>query len=240
MSFVARESARLHYDVEGEGFPVFALAPGGLRSANDFWQRAPWNPRARLRDAHRVIGMDQRNAGASRAPIASSDGWATYAADQLAVLDHLGVERCHLLGMCIGGPFAFALLTAAPQRFCSAVLLQPVGLDGNRDVFYKMFDGWAADVRGEHPEADDATFASFRENLWGDRDFVITATREQVAACATPLLVMMGNDEYHPSSVSREIARLAPNATLVEQWKDEASLGATDATIRAFLAHHTP
>jgi pimeloyl-ACP methyl ester carboxylesterase len=240
MSFVARESARLHYDVEGEGFPVFALAPGGLLSANDFWRRTPWNPRERLRDTYRVIGIDQRNAGASRAPIAASDGWATYAADQLAVLDHLGVERCHLLGMCIGGPFAFALLTAAPQRFCSAVLLQPVGLDGNRDVFYKMFDGWAADVRGEHPEADDAAFASFRENLWGGRDFVITATREQVAACATPLLVMMGNDEYHPSSVSREIARLAPNATLVEQWKDEASLGTTDATIRAFLARHTP
>ena len=240
MSFVERGDARLHYDVEGEGFPVFTLAPGGPRSANDVWQRIPWNPRERLRDEYQVIGMDQRNAGASRAPIAASDGWHTYLADQLAVLDHLGVEQCHLLGMCIGGPFIFGLLAAAPGRFRSAVLLQPVGLDGNREVFHDLFDGWAREVRGAHPEADDATFASFRANLWDGPDFAITASREQVAACATPLLVMMGDDQYHPQSVSREIARLAPNATLVERWKSDDVLAATDATIRAFLARRTP
>ncbi len=240
MSFVERGDARIHYDVEGDGYPVFVLAPGGMRSANELWRRAPWDPRERLRDTYRVIGMDQRNAGASRAPIAASDGWADYAADQLAVLDRLGVRECHLLGMCIGGPFACGLLTAAPGRFRSAVLLQPAGLDGNRGAFQAMFDAWAEGVRAEHPEADDAAFASFRANLWGGRDFVFTATREQVAACETPLLVLMGNDEYHPPSVSREIARLAPSATLVERWKDEASLPAADAAIRAFLARHTP
>ncbi|HEU4537117.1 MAG TPA: alpha/beta hydrolase [Polyangiaceae bacterium] len=239
MTFVERGDARLHYDVEGQGFPVFTLAPGGLRSANDLWQRAPWNPRVRLRDEYQVIGMDQRNAGASRAPIAASDGWHTYVADQLAVLDRLGVEQCHLLGMCIGGPFVAALLLAAPQRFRSAVLLQPAGLEDNRDAFYEVFDGWAADMRPHHPEADDAAFASFRSNLW-DGEFVFSATPEQMAACATPLLVLMGNDKYHPPSVSRELARRAPNATLIERWRDDDLLASTDAAIRAFLAAHTP
>jgi pimeloyl-ACP methyl ester carboxylesterase len=239
MSFVERGDAHLHYDVEGDGVPVFTLAPGGLRSAHELWARAPWNPRVRLRDGHQVIGLDQRNAGSSRAPITSLDGWHTYAADQLAVLDHLRVERCHLLGMCIGGAFVLGLLKAAPTRFLSAVLLQPVGLEQNRDTFYKLFDAWAADMRPQHPEADDAAFTSFRSNLW-DKDFAFTATREDVAACTTPLLVMMGNDEYHPSSVSREIAQLAPRATLVERWKDAEVLDATDVTIRTFLAGHSP
>ena len=34
----------------------------------------------------RVIAMDQRNAGASRAPVSADDGWHTYTRDQLALL----------------------------------------------------------------------------------------------------------------------------------------------------------
>src|SRR6266545_1991454 len=93
---------RLHYEVEGDGYPVLLLAPGGMRSTIEMWNRMPWNPRSSLRDWYRVIGMDQRNAGASHAPVRATDGWDTYAQDQLALLDHLGVEQCHLIGMCIG------------------------------------------------------------------------------------------------------------------------------------------
>jgi pimeloyl-ACP methyl ester carboxylesterase len=235
VAFLERGPVRLHYEVEGEGDPVLLLAPGGMRSANDIWNRQPWNPRTALVGEHRLIGMDQRNAGASVAPVSAADDWATYAGDQLAVLDHLGIEECHLVGMCIGGPFIMGLLTAAPGRFRSAVVLQPVGIDDNADVLRGMFDGWATEIAPEHPEADVATWRSFRENMWSG-DFVLTATREQVAACPTPMLVFLGDDQYHPQSVSRELASLAPRATLVEQWKDDEVLEQTDATIRGFLA----
>ena len=36
---------RIHYQIEGDGFPVFLVAAGGMRSANDLWNRMPWNPR---------------------------------------------------------------------------------------------------------------------------------------------------------------------------------------------------
>src|SRR5687768_11733487 len=114
----------LHYDVEGEGFPVLLIAPGGMRSANDLWNRMPWNPRAALRDRYRLIGMDQRNAGSSTAPVRADDNWSTFTGDQLALLDHLAVDRCHVIGMCIGGPYIMGLLHRAPERFSSAVLLQ--------------------------------------------------------------------------------------------------------------------
>ena len=233
--------ATIHYDVEGrdDGFPVLLIAPGGMRSFNDRWNAVPWNPRAALAAAYRVIGMDQRNAGRSTAPVSGRDGWATYTADQLALLDHLEVERCHLIGMCIGGPYVVGLLTAAPDRFASAVLLQPVGIDGNRQVFDGVFDGWRAEIAPDHPEATDADWASFKSNMW-DGEFVLTATREQVAAIATPMLVAMGDDEFHPQSTSRKIAALAPHVTLLERWKDDDSLPATDAAIRGFLAQHAP
>ena len=233
--------AVIHYDDEGlpDGFPVLLIAPGGMRSTNAKWNEMPWNPRTELADRFRVIGMDQRNAGRSTAPVTADSGWTTYRDDQLALLDELGIERCHVVGMCIGGPYLAGLLTSAPERFASAVLLQPVGIDGNRDAFYDIFDRWTAEIAESHPEADDSDWSSYRSNMW-DGDFVLTATREDMAAVEVPMLVAMGDDVYHPQSTSREIAALAPDVVFLEHWKDEGSLPAADAAIKNFLAGHTP
>lgn len=241
MAFLDHGDARIHYEVSGSdnGFPVLTIAPGGMRSEIAMWSGKPWNPLVALPTDYAVIAMDQRNAGSSTAPVAADDGWGTYTDDQIAVLDHLGIESCHVVGMCIGGPYIAGLLQKAPERVVSAVMLQPVGVDGNREAFVEMFDGWAAEKAPEHPEADEATWASFRSNMW-DGDFVLTASRDEVATWDTPLLILMGDDRHHPQSTSREIARLAPNATLVERWKDDDVLADTDATITSFLARHTP
>ncbi|MEJ7799847.1 MAG: alpha/beta hydrolase [Ilumatobacter sp.] len=239
MAQFSHGAASIHYDLEGAGFPVLLIAPGGMRSANDLWNGVSWNPRSTLVDEYRLIGMDQRNAGRSKAPVSADDGWDTYTADQLALLDHLEVKRCHVVGMCIGGPYIMNLLTTAPDRFTSAVLLQPVGIDDNREAMYEMFDQWADAIRPEHSDVALDAWQSFRSNMW-DGEFVLTASRDQAAACRTPMLVAMGNDLYHPQSTSRELAELAPNATLVEQWKDGDPLAAIDATIKQFLAANTP
>jgi pimeloyl-ACP methyl ester carboxylesterase len=235
-----RGDATIHYDDEGvrDGFPVLLIAPGGMRSTNEKWNEMPWNPRIELADRLRVIGMDQRNAGRSTAPVTADTGWTTYRDDQLALLDELDIERCHVVGMCIGGPYIAGLLTSAPERFASAVLLQPVGIDGNRDAFYDIFDNWRAEIADSHPEADEGAWSSFRSNMW-DGEFVLTATRDDVAAIEVPMLVAMGNDVYHPQSTSREIAVLAPDVVFLEHWKDEECLPATDAALKNFLAGHT-
>jgi pimeloyl-ACP methyl ester carboxylesterase len=241
MTFFENGSTRLQYEIEGadDGFPVLLLAPGGMHSANELWNRMPWNPRTALRDRYRLIGMDQRNAGSSVAAVSADDGWATYAGDQLALLDHLGIERCHVIGMCIGGPFIMGLLVTSPSRFTSAVVLQAAGISGGSTILRELFDPWAEALMPAHPEAGPADWASFGDRMWSG-DFVLAASRDQMAACQTPMLVMMGDDQYHPQAVSREIAALAPSATLVERWKDDEVLSATDATIAAFLAAHTP
>ena len=239
MPMFDRGDVKLYYEETGRGFPLLLIAPGGMRSAVPFWDRAPWNPITQLAPHYRVIAMDQRNAGRSSAPVRSSDGWRVYAEDQLALLDHLEIERFHVAGMCIGGSYGFGLIQAAPRRVASAVLFQPIGLRDNRQAFLEMFDGWASERKAEHPEADDAAWEAFRSSMYGG-DFLFTASREAVARCPVPLLVLLGNDLYHPEAVSREIAALAPNATLIERWRAAEDHAAAQAAIERFLAQHTP
>ena len=80
-----RGDVSLYYEEHGKGFPVLMIAPGGMRSTVSFWEKAPWNPIPLLAAHYRVIAMDQRNAGGSKAPIRATDGWRVYTEDQLAL-----------------------------------------------------------------------------------------------------------------------------------------------------------
>lgn len=239
MAIFDRGDAQLYYEEHGSGFPVLLIAPGGMRSNVDYWQNTPWNPIEQLAPHYRVIAMDQRNAGRSRGAISGADGWDTYTGDQLALLDHLGVERFHVAGMCIGGSYIMALIDAAPQRVASGVVFQTIGLDGNRQAFYDMFDSWANELRPSRPEVADGDWEAFKERMYGT-DFLFTVSREFTAACTTPLLVLLGNDLYHPESSSRDLVALARNAQLVERWKDPADQPAAKAAVEQFLAANTP
>ena len=229
----------LHYYAYGAGFPVLLFAPGGMRSAASFWDHAEWHPVTALAQHFRVIAMDQRNAGRSTAPVSGDDGWSTYTSDHIALLDHLGIEKTHLIGGCIGGPYCMGVIEREPERVAAAVLQQPIGNDGNnRELFFSMFDQWADDLRPAMPSMSEQAWASFRANMF-DQPFLYNVSREFVAACQTPLMVLMGDDAFHPESISREIAELAPNARLVERWKNPETDG-TEETVRAFLKEHTP
>ena len=239
MASFSRGDIELHYDVHGEGFPILLFAPGGMRSAASFWRRSEWDPIEALSPHFRVIAMDQRNAGRSRAPVRADDGWRVYTEDHIALLDHLGIEKTHLMGGCIGGPYCFGVIREATDRVCAAVLQQSIGNDGNnREMFFAMFDQWADDVKKRQPEVAESAWRSFRAAMF-DQPFLYNTSREFVAACQTPLLVLMGDDPYHPQTISREIAELAPNARLVEQWKDAEADGTVD-TVVAFLKENTP
>jgi pimeloyl-ACP methyl ester carboxylesterase len=106
METLSRGDIRLVYEDFGEGPPILCLAPGGLSaSRRETWQRVSWNPLKELAGAYRIVAMDQRNTGTSFAPVTAGDGWGSYADDQLALMDHLGIETFAVVGMCIGGFF---------------------------------------------------------------------------------------------------------------------------------------
>ncbi|MDF1720788.1 MAG: alpha/beta hydrolase [Minwuia sp.] len=240
MPVLEREGARIHYETQGEGFPLLLLASGGMRSSIPYWGKAPWNPLARAMPGYRLIAMDQRNAGQSTAPITAANGWQTYLDDQIALLDHLGIDRFHVAGMCIGGSFIMELVKAIPDRVMSGVMLQPIGFSDNQQTFLDMFDDWAMEQRPDHPTVSDTDWSTFRHAMFGSEDLLFNATEADVAACRTPLLVLMGQDVYHPEFTSRRIVECAPDATLIEQWKGPGDIEDTHAAIMTFLAAHTP
>src|SRR5947207_10285640 len=165
MPTFTRGDLSIHYEVHGSGPAVLLFAPGGMRSAIALWERAPFHPVRELSDRFRVIAMDQRNAGRSRAPVRASDDWRTYAEDHLALLDELGVARCSVFGMCIGGAFCLNLAVAAPDRVAAAVLEQPIGANGtNRGAFREIFESWANDLMSNPPELTRAAGGG----LWRD------------------------------------------------------------------------
>jgi len=50
----------------------------------------------------------------------------------------------------------------------------------------------------------------------------------------------VGSDLYHPESSSRRLVELAPNATMVEAWKESGDHPAARGAIEQFLAANTP
>ncbi len=239
MPIFERDDTSIYYEEQGSGFPILLIAPGGMRSAIPFWKSAPWNPIEQLSGDYRVIAMDQRNAGKSTAPVRARDSWHVYTEDQLALMDHLGVDRFHVAGMCIGGPYCMGLVQSAPDRIASVVLFQTIGLHENRDAFFAMFDDWAKDLKPDRPEVAESDWSTFRQSMYGG-EFLLNVSREFVAECQTPLVVLCGNDLYHPETTSREIAELAPNAQFIEHWKEGEDQVAAQARVVSFLAANTP
>ena len=242
MPAIERDGATIYYEETGRGFPILTFAPAGLQSTIEVWSRpaAPINPLTELAKDYRVIAMDQRNAGGrSRAPITAQDGWPTYAADHIAVLDHLGIDRCHLYGQCIGGSFIMSLLKAQPQRIAAAVLAQPIGRVGPMPAARSArFEAWAATL-ADHPEATPPVLDALYRNLYAP-GFVYSVDRAFVSTCRTPCMVLAGNDEAHPFPISDEVAKLLPSCDFVPEWKEGAALAAAKPRVTEFLAKHTP
>ncbi len=239
MPVFERGETRIHWWEAGAGYPVLLFAPGGMRSAAALWGDSPFDPRRELAQSFRVISMDQRNAGRSTAPVTADDGWHTYAADHLALLDHLAIETCHVMGGCIGSSYCLGVLAADASRVSAAVLQNPIGRHENRALFHAMFDSWAEALMEERDDVHADALPPFRERMYGG-GFTFNVDRDFVAGLETPLLILAGDDAYHPRPVAEEIASLAPRSELILEWKSEDAAPAAAAKVRAFLERHTP
>jgi pimeloyl-ACP methyl ester carboxylesterase len=194
--------------------------------------------------------MDQRFANLSTGNVQKDTGWKTYYDDQIALLDHLNIKRCHIVGSCIGPSYAFQLMKYSPERFDKCVMLQPIGLTRHTTEPGETWEGynsdaswrWVGDWANEMYETKKCTnfdlLKGLHHSMFGpDRDFVFSITRQDAAKIRHPLLIFMGKDIFHPSEISREIARITPNSELVEVWRDAGQEKLYDAAekIERFL-----
>ncbi len=72
----------------------------------------------------------------------------------------------------------------------------------------------------------------------GDKQFFSVGA--EAFKTTTPMLVLMGDDLYHPSSASRALVDAADNATLIESWKEEPARKVAMAKVEDFLLDNTP
>lgn len=79
----------------------------------------------------------------------------------------------------------------------------------------------------------------YGERLFGG-DFAFSVSEEFVRECTTPLLILAGNDDFHPTTTAERIAALAPNAELVYKWREPEVVERTVEKVREFLNRHTP
>ncbi len=240
MPYLKRGEASIYYEEFGSGFPVLLFAPGSLEATIEHWHKtAAFDPTKVLVNDFRLIGMDLRNAGHSWAPITASSGWDDYLDDAVAILDHLGVQKCHLLGQCIGGPLSMGMLQKIPERIEAVVFMQPSGRIGPFvDRPGAGFNRWAAKLSG-HPEATPEVLASMKKNMYTN-DFIYTTSRDFARTVKQPSLVLPGNDDAHPFQVGVEIYELVQNSEIIREWRTPELLPGAVSRIREFLLEHTP
>ncbi len=231
------EGRALWAERRGDGAPLLLLP--GMATHSAIWPEAFL---AALEPELAPVLLDHRGTGRSardRAPFAIAD----LAADALAVLDLLGVERAAVLGFSLGGMVAQELALLAPDRVSHLVLVgtSPGGdeaagvqeealaplLDAMRehDGERAIRAGWAANA-GPALQADEAAFARWVQTSTV-RPFPMPTLRAQRAAAAghdtaerlaaldVPTLVLHGTeDRLVPATDGRLLAELVPGARL--------------------------
>lgn len=111
----------IHYTDQGSGEPVI-LVHGIAVNADLNWRRP--GILKRLAKDYRVIAPDNRGHGLSGKPHDPAAYGAALAEDIPRLMDHLGIQRAHLVGYSMGAFIALKLAVIHPDRF---VTIMPCG-----------------------------------------------------------------------------------------------------------------
>lgn len=118
--FVESGGEQVYYESWGSG-DVVVLTHGMGGNHAVWYQQVP-----ALATRYRVITWDQRGFGHSTASTGSL-GPEPSVGDLAVILDHLGVDRAHLIGQSMGGWPSLGFALAYPERAASLVLADTIG-----------------------------------------------------------------------------------------------------------------
>jgi pimeloyl-ACP methyl ester carboxylesterase len=141
---------------DGAGEAV-VLVHGYTSTAEDQWVRSGLFPM--LAERFRAVAMDARGHGGSGKPHDPAAYGPEMGLDIVRLLDHLGVERAHVVGYSMGSHIVAQLLIARPERFLSATLGGAVGRLGWTEADQRRVDVEAA-------EMDEGSLRTQTVRLW--------------------------------------------------------------------------
>jgi pimeloyl-ACP methyl ester carboxylesterase len=119
-----------HYEVIGNGEPLLMFSPAGFDATLDKWRTQGVYARIKILDHlsehFSCIVFDRRETGESGGRVEHLT-WAHYVRQGVGLLKHLGIDRAHIMGGCMGCCPAIALGVAQPELTRSLLLFWPVG-----------------------------------------------------------------------------------------------------------------
>ena len=129
----ARDATRLYFEETGTGSPILFVH----EFAADY---ASWEPQLRyFARSHRCIAYSARGYTPSEVPAADAFTYEHFRDDALAVLDHLGIEAAHLVGLSMGAYSSLQVGLHRPERVLSLTLAgigtgsEPAHMEAFRD-----------------------------------------------------------------------------------------------------------
>ncbi len=130
MATAVIDGIKTRYEVIGNGPPLLMFSPGGFDATIEKWRTQGIYVTTRFLDhlpSHfTCILFDRRETGQSGGRIERVT-WHDYVAQAMGLLDHLGIEKAHIMGGCMGCSVAMAVATQFPERVDKMVLFWPVG-----------------------------------------------------------------------------------------------------------------
>ncbi len=187
------DGARLWVQTFGADADPAVLLIGGAASPMDYWEDGFC---ARLAaGGRRVIRFDARDTGRSTTWPVGEPGYTARElnADPLAVLDTLGIERAHVVGLSMGAGIALAVAAHHPGRVLTLTVASTS--PGGDDTLPPPRADIAASFAEPPPETD-----------WSDRAAVVAKTVGELRAFTGTLPF----DERHVTALVERIVDRSP------------------------------
>lgn len=143
MPFVTIDGIATRYETIGCGEPLLMFAPGGFNAVIETWSTQSIYATIKLLDhlpkKYTCIVFDRRECGQSGGRVEAIT-WGHYVAQAKGLLEHLGIERAHMLGGCMGCCPVATFGVMHSQMVRSMVLWWPVGGARYRISSHKRFN----------------------------------------------------------------------------------------------------
>lgn len=227
--------AQIYYEEHGSGEPLLLVS--GLGGVASYWKPNL----AALAAKYRVIVHDHRGAGQS------THSKIRYSVDQMTddlvrLMDHLKIERAHLVGHSTGGAIGQTLAIRSPERLNKLVLfatwtradkffrqlfaarralLTQVGKEAyvRAGTLFLYPPSWMKSHEAMIEEREKLSIAGFPppEVVASRIDAIVAFDRAaELSRIRTPTLVLCAKDDFiTPAYFSEELAQKIPGAKLV-------------------------
>jgi pimeloyl-ACP methyl ester carboxylesterase len=209
------DGVELSLEDDGEGAPVLLLH--GLTATRRY---VVMGSKLLERSGHRVVAYDARGHGASSpAPDPGAYGYAELAADAVAVLDALGIERAVLAGASMGAHTLLRLALERPERVAGLVVITPAFDPATNDQEARLayWDGLSEGLREGGVEGFLAAYGEPQvPEAW--RETVLKVIRQRLAL------------HDHPEAVA-DALHVVPRSHPFEQLGELAAISVPVAVV---------